>query len=589
MVAPKPDSPENDEIHAAPPGREHQAFPQLTDDQIDRATAFGTVESHEKGFVVFERGDKTVDFFIVLDGSIEIYDYDCDGQPHVFTTHGEHQFTGELDLYSDRKILVSGRLGEDGRVLRLSREQFKELLAAEPDIGDVVMRAFILRRIGLIESSLGGALLIGRRNKPKTLELERFLKRNGYPLRVVYEDDDRFETVLDHYEVTAADVPVLVCGPGQALSQPSISQAAECLGLTEPPDTDTTYDVAVVGAGPGGLAAAVYAASEGLRTVILEGEAPGGQASWSSKIENYLGFPNGLSGQELAARAQVQAQKFGAKLALPMSVEGISCANPRDAERAAERDRPADDTRTGCSPYRLHIKDHPDVTTHTVVIASGASYRTLDLDNFHTFEGAGIYYAATYIEAGLCDDVEVIVVGGGNSAGQAAVFLSGHARHVHMLVRGDSLADSMSDYLVKRIDASDTITLHTQCEIVRLEGDDSLKKVTCRHKDSDEEVVREICHVFLMIGASPNAAWCRESLLTDQNGFLCTGAEVLRHGHWEREDRDPNTFETSWPGVFAVGDVRAGSVKRVASAVGEGSVCVQAIHGVLEEVRPARE
>ena len=563
------DEPAQTAQQAVPEGREKQAFPTLSDDQVERAKEFGRIEEKKRHELVFERGEQSVDMFIVIDGCIEIFDYDCSGEPNVFTTHNKHQFTGELDLYSDRKILVSGRLGEDGTVLRIPRENFRDLLAAEPDIGDIVMRAFIIRRIGLIESSLGGALMIGGRNKADTLRLERFLRRNGYPLRIVYTDEDEAGPAMEHFGVGRDDVPVLVCDADVVLKNPSNREAARCVGLTEWPDDGVTYDVAVVGAGPGGLAAAVYAASEGLRTVILEGEAPGGQASWSSKIENYLGFPNGLSGQELAGRAQIQAQKFGAKLALPMQVDSIAC-----------------NSEGGCSPYRLNVADaNEQVVAHTVVIATGARYRTLDLDNFSQFEGAGIYYAATQMEASLCDDREVIVVGGGNSAGQAAVFLSKCAKHVHMLVRGDSLASSMSSYLIERIDASDEITLHTHTEITGLHGDDQLEGVTWTNNETEESKRCEVGHVFLMIGAVPNADWCNGSLLTDSNGFLCTGLAVVEAGKWDHDDRSPGTFETSWPGVFAVGDVRAGSVKRVASAVGEGSVCVQAIHAVLDEIK----
>ena len=569
MVAPKDES-----RPAAPRGREAQAFPRLSREQIDRAKDFGEQQTLDPGTIVFERGQQSVDFFIVLSGSVEIYDYDCDGQPNVFTTHGDRQFTGELDLYSERKILVSGRTGPDGPsdVLRIPRDRFRELLAAEPDIGDIVTRAFIVRRIGLIESALGGAVLFGKANTADTLRLQRFLRRNGYPFRFVAQTDEHAERLIEHFEIETDNLPALVCGVDTVLHNPSNHEAGRCIGLTETPEDDVVYDLAVVGAGPGGLAAAVYGASEGLRTVILEGEAPGGQASWSSKIENYLGFPNGLSGQELAGRAQIQAQKFGAKLALPMNVEGIAC-----------------DAADGCDPYRLEVAQHGDVRAHCVVIATGASYRKLDLENFEQYEGSGIFYAATPIEASLCEGAEVVVVGGGNSAGQAAVFLSSHANHVHMLVRGKELADSMSDYLVKRIEASDEITLHTETEIVELEGEDrELSGLTWLHKDREERVQKPICHLFLMIGAVPNAEWCTGSLLTDENGFVCTGLSVVEREEWPLEHRNPGTFETSWPGVFAVGDVRAGSVKRVASAVGEGSVCIHDVHRVLQARKTGR-
>ena len=323
---------------AAPEGQEKQAFPTLTDDQVERCKAFGEVEDLPHGSLLFERGQRTVDFFVILQGECEIFDTLCAGEPNVITTHGRHQFTGELDLFNNRDILVSGRMAGDGRVIRIGRERFRDLLAAEPDVGDVVMRAFIQRRIGLIEQSLGAVLLVGRRNSADTLRVQRFLRRNGYPVKTVCVDqageEGEAEAVLRKFEAGPSDVPLVVCWNGSGgeersvLRRPSNLEVARCLGFVEAPDADTVYDVAVIGAGPAGLAASVYAASEGLRTVILESEAPGGQAGTSSKIENYLGFPAGVSGQELAGRAQVQAQKFGATLSLPLKVTGLG-SRPR--------------------------------------------------------------------------------------------------------------------------------------------------------------------------------------------------------------------------------------------------------------------
>ena len=362
--------------------------------------------------------------------------------------------------------------------------------------------------------------------------------------------------------VTEDDLPAFLCHGESTLRRPSILEVARCAGLIEQPDSDRCYDVAIIGGGPGGMAAAVYAASEGLSTVVLERNAPGGQAGTSSKIENYLGFPTGLSGQELAGRAQIQAQKFGATLALPMSVVAV------------HNDAP---------PYRLQLDGNDCVHAKSIVIASGARYRKLNLDDEAKYEGLGIYYAATALEASLCDGEEVIVVGGGNSAGQAAVFLSKQTRHVHMLIRGDSLADSMSDYLVKRIEASDTITLHKHTEITDLHGDRRLEAVTWTNNQTDESERRDIGHVFLMIGAVPNTDWLDGCVATDDKGFVCTGLEVVDDDRWTA-DRQPNPFECSRPNIFAVGDVRSGSVKRVASAVGEGSVCVQFVHRVVADV-----
>ena len=570
----EPDAPAA--LRAAPEGSEKHAFPTLTDDQVDRCERFGEIEELGAGAKVFERGQTGVDFYVPLCTEIEIYDTDCDGRDRVFTTHDRRQFTGELDLFNDRKILVSGRVTGAGKVLRVPRKNFRDLLAAEPDVGDVVMRAFILRRLGLIENTLGGALLVGRKNDADTLRLERFLKRNGYPNKTLYYGaGGDAAAVLDKYGATADDLPFVMCGEGndgetRTLANPSNVELAKCLGITEEPDAGVLYDVAVVGAGPGGMAAAVYAASEGLRTVILEAEAPGGQAGTSSKIENYLGFPNGVSGQELAGRAEVQAQKFGATLSLPLQACDLECEG---------------DEGTG-PPYRVRVEGHAAVRARTLVLACGATYRKLPLDNLPQFEGRGVYYAATAVEAAPCEGEDVIVIGGGNSAGQAAVFLAGRAKQVHILIRGDSPADSMSDYLLKRIDASRKIALHTHTEVTGLHGgEDGLEEITWTNNATDESEKKPIRHVFSMIGAVPNTGWLDGKLTKDEKGFLKTGPGAATDD-W-RPDRPPSLFETSRPGVFAVGDVRADSVKRVASAVGEGSVCVQFLHAELRAQRDA--
>ena len=568
-------------------GQERHAFPELTEDQVERCKRFGTVEELAAGTVLYRRGQSGVDFYVALCTEVEIYDTACDGSDRVFVTHHARQFTGELDLFSSRKTLVSSRVKRDGRVRRVPRDRFREMLASEPDVGDVVMRAYILRRVGLIENTLGGVIVVGRRHHADTLRVQRFLRRNAYPNEsFLLGEDERAEHVLDKYGADASDLPFVLCGENvegvpERLANPSNMQLACCLGITERPDCSVLYDVAVVGAGPAGLAAAVYAASEGLLTVILESEAPGGQAGTSSRIENYLGFPNGVSGQELAGRAQVQAQKFGATLSLPLKACDLECESGADGP-----------------PYRIHVEDHPPVRARTLVLASGATYRKLPLENLPQFEGRGVYYAATAVEAAPCAGEEVIVIGGGNSAGQAAVYLAGLAKHVHVLVRGRGLADSMSDYLLKRIDANRKITLHPRTEVTGLHGcREGLEEVTWTNADTGESERRPIRHVFSMIGAVPNSAWLNGKLEQDEKGFIKTGALVRRRpadhdaeadvgcgpgGRWPL-DRPPTLFETSRPGVFAVGDVRADSVKRVASAVGEGSVCVQFLHGALRE------
>ena len=551
-----------------PYARVAETFPRLTEDQVERVAAFGTIEELPAGTTLFEIDDRGVDFFLVLGGFIEIYEPGPDG-PHVMTVHAEHQFTGELDLFNDRAILVGGRMGVDGRVARLDRAQFRRMLAAEPDIAEIVMRAFILRRAGFISHGQAAVTVIGARRDGERLRIQRFLARNGHPFLTVDTEppangsDDRASsdgtTLLTERGLDPAQTPVVLCGPSVTLVRPSNAELGTALGISEALDPSAVADVVVVGAGPAGLAAAVYAASEGLDTVVLEAEAPGGQAGTSSRIENYLGFPTGISGQALAARAQIQAQKFGARIAVPRRVERLHA-----------------DSR----PYTLHLDDGSTLRGRTVVVATGARYRRLDgVPEAARFDGTGVHYAATAIEAGLVEGEEVIVVGGGNSAGQAAVFLSRAAAHVHVLVRGPSLAASMSEYLVSRIEASpERISLHLCTEIVAMAGERQLNSVTWRdHRTGDEET-RPVTGVFLMLGAVPNTEWLSGTVELDPYGFVRTGGAVQTFN-----GRPPTGLETSASGIFAVGDVRADSTKRVASGVGEGSVVVAAVHRALRD------
>jgi thioredoxin reductase (NADPH) len=540
--------------------RTAQTFPILTEEQIQRARLLGQEESLPKGTILFERGQRSVDFFIVLKGNIEIYEHRHDGL-NVFTVHREHQFTGELDLFNNRQILVGGRMGEDGRVLRFDRQQFRKLMVAEPDVGEIVTRAFILRRMGFISHQQGSVTLIATKESADTLRIERFLRRNGYPLEVVNYDIARQEKAFfNDVDIKEENLPAVYIHLGEKLLQnPSNLQLAECLGLVETLPPDHVYDVAIVGGGPAGLSAAVYAASEALEIVLIEAEAPGGQASTSSKIENYLGFPTGISGQALAGRAQVQAQKFGATIALPFSASNIDCQS---------------------QPFTLTLDNQAKIKTKTVVVASGARYRTLKFD--HPFDNAGVYYAATAMEGSICQNEQVIVVGGGNSAGQAAVFLSRHASHVHMLVRGKNLTASMSDYLINRINASDRITLHTHTEITALKGGKHLAEVSWYNSSTGTTETHAIRHVFLMLGAVPNTHWLQNCLTLDEQGFVCTGIQLIDREAWQLQ-RHPMILETSVPGIFAAGDVRSGSVKRVASAVGEGAIIISQVHQFLSE------
>ncbi|MDG5488596.1 FAD-dependent oxidoreductase [Sphingomonas sp. BGYR3] len=532
-----------------PYARTAQTFPVLSETMARRIAAYGRSEPAEQGSFLFRRGDRSVDFFLVEQGSIAILDHDAKDGDRIVHHHQPRQFTGELDLFNDRKILVSGQAAADTRVIRVARPDFRRMIAAEPDIGEIIMRAFILRRVGLMRHRQGGVTLVGPAHAAATARIETFLTRNGYPHQTVdTEREADLPACLDAFGVDADALPVVLVDGG-VLRNPSNADLADALGLTVGLDPDQVHDVAVVGAGPAGLAAAVYAASEGLSTLIIEGMAPGGQAGTSSKIENYLGFPTGISGQALAGRAQVQAQKFGARLAVSRSVSGIDCE---------------------ARPYRLILDDGASVQARAIVIATGARYRKLDhLAGYDRFEGNGIHYAATAMEAGLCAGSEVVVIGGGNSAGQAAMFLSGHAAHVHILVRGRGLADTMSAYLIERIEACETVTLHPHSEMTALEGDSHLASVRWTQRHTGAETHKAVGALFVMIGAQPNTAWLEGCVSLDDKGFVQTQGDRL--------------FETSQPGIFAVGDVRAGSVKRVASGVGEGSVVVSAVHGYLAD------
>ncbi len=540
-----------------PYNREAQVFPRLSEDMARRICAYGHVEEFAKDTLVFERGQRSVDFFFVLEGSIEVFDLGEKGGPRVLTVHSARQFTGELDLFNNRMTLVSARTAVNSRVVRVRRAEFRRLVTGEPDIAEILMRAFILRRVGLILHSQGGVVLIGPGHVADTLRLQRFLTRNGYPHRL-------FDTVTDPdaggflecFELEPNQLPVLILPGRQVLRNPTTPALADALGLTELIDATKVFDVAIVGAGPAGLAAAVYAASEGLNTIVIEGTAPGGQAGTSSKIENYLGFPTGISGQALAGRAQVQAQKFGAQLAIARNVRGIDCAR---------------------LPFKIHLDEEQSVQASTIVIATGARYRKLDVPQYEKFEGQGVHYAATAMEQRLCSGEEVIVVGGGNSAGQAAIFLSRTTTHVHILVRGEGLAATMSDYLMKRIELNPRITLYPHTEITALEGDQRLRKVTWTNRNTGETQVRPVANVFVMIGAEPNTEWLKGCLALDAKGFVRTGV-----GSDGAALAFP--YATSTPGVFAIGDVRSRSVKRVAAAVGEGSVVVQAVHEFLNPV-----
>ncbi|BDU21867.1 FAD-dependent oxidoreductase [Dyella sp. GSA-30] len=557
IAYPMPELPEIDgsDLHE----RDAQRFPRLNDDMAQRIATYGSEENVPAGTLLFEQGQRVVDFFFVLEGSIQIFDLGSDGQPRTVAMHSAHQFSGELDHLNQRRILVSGLAVVPTRLIRIKRQNFARLIAAETDIGEIIMRAFILRRVGLIRMGSGGVVVVGPVHGADTLRLQRFLIRNGYPHRLLDTESESGATEwMRSFELTPDVLPVVITPDHKLLRNPSTAELADNLGLTETIEPDHVHDVAVVGAGPSGLAAAVYAASEGLNTIVIEGMAPGGQAGTSSKIENYLGFPTGISGQALAGRAQVQAQKFGARLAISRHVVGIDCS---------------------ARPYRLHLEDGQAIQARAIIVATGARYRKLDVPDYDRYEGQGIHYAATPMEGQLCTDEEVVVVGGGNSAGQAAMFLSRIAAHVHILVRSTGLAATMSDYLVQRIRQSTRISLHTETDIVAFDGNDRLRGVSWKHRPSGKLVTRPVANVFVMVGAEPNTDWLGGCLQLDAKGFICTGVDASG-------PTATSLYATSKAGIFAVGDVRAGSVKRVAAGVGEGAAVIQAVHKSLDPESP---
>jgi thioredoxin reductase (NADPH) len=545
----------------------HEAlmFPTLTPTQIARIAKSGVRRPIARGDVLIEAGDAVVPFFVVTRGGIQIIQPGRNGDTLV-AVHGPGKFTGEANLILGRRSLTRAVASEAGEVIQLTREQLLELVQTDAAVSEILMRAFIYRRMELAAQGIGDVMLAGSLHCAGTLRIREFLTRNGHPFGYLDLDrDPDAQALLDGLHVTMADIPVLICRGDVVLRNPTNEAIADCLGFNENIDRAHMRDVVIVGAGPAGLAAAVYAASEGLDALVIEASSPGGQAGASSRIENYLGFPAGISGQELAGFAFAQAEKFGAKVLIARGATALTC------------DR---------KPYRVEIGDGTTVPARTVIIATGARYRKPDLPNLSSFEGAGVYYNATFMEAQLCDTEEVIVVGGANSAGQAAVFLSQTAARVLMLVRGRGLSDSMSRYLIRRIEDIPNIELHTSTEITALEGDGHLEHVEYSDTRTGETRRLAIRHVFLMTGAMPNTAWLSECVALDSKGFIKTGSDLSRDdltaAGWPL-GRSPHLLETSLPGVFAVGDVRGGNVKRVASAVGEGSIAISFVHRTLTE------
>ncbi|MEO9140975.1 MAG: FAD-dependent oxidoreductase [Polyangiaceae bacterium] len=540
-------------------------FPTFTGGQLARVVSCGKEARFSDGEIVFEQGDDDVAFFVILEGALEVVAPRGKHEDPI-VVHEPGQFTGEMALLAGGRSLVRGRAKGKLRVVVLESAALRTLVQTDSDLSDLFVRAFILRRLALLAAGYGDAVVVGSQDSAATLHLQEFLIRAGHPYHYVDVDrDPDVEGLLGQLQVDADDIPILICRGERVLRHPSDAEVADCLGLVPKLGAEVVHDVVVCGAGLGGLAAAVYGASEGLDVLVLEAHTAGGQAASSSKIENYLGFPTGLSGQELGVRALAQAEKFGARIAIVRGAAHLHCEE---------------------LPIRVELVNGESVRTRAVVIATGAEYARLGCPEVMRFEGAGIYYAATTIESQRCTGEDVIVIGGGNSAGQAATFLARGCRHVHLLVRGPGLAESMSRYLIRRIEETPNITLHRRTSITRLEGELHLERVTWNDLETGETTSNAIRHIFSMIGAKPNTEWLKGCVAVDEKGFVKTGQDLTPEELSERAwplARRPYLFETNVPRVFAVGDVRSTSVKRVASAVGEGSVCIQLVHRALAE------
>jgi thioredoxin reductase (NADPH) len=558
-----------------------EMFPTLTEPQVERLAAHGRVRRVEAGEVLAEPGEPVSHLFLVKSGRVDVVrpasmfgasappalpsSSAAGGGETLIAIYLPGMFTGEANLLSGRRGFALIRAHDAGEVVEVDREELLTVIQTDSELSEILMRAFILRRVEMMSHGFGDVVVLGSSHCAGTLRVKEFLQRNAHPFAYIDLDTDpASQEMLDHWGVTVDDVPVVICR-GRVLRNPTNQEVADCIGFNERIDQTHVRDLVIIGAGPSGLAAAVYGASEGLDVLVLEASAPGGQAGSSSKIENYLGFPTGISGEALGARAYAQAQKFGAEIMVGKRARKLAC------------DR---------KPYAIEMEDDTRVPARAVIIATGVSYRRLAIENLVQFENAGVYYSATHMEAQLCRGEEVIVVGGGNSAGQAAVYLAQTAKRVHVLCRSTGLKDTMSKYLIRRLETSPAIELHYQTEIVALEGADHLERVRYRDRRDGTENECAIRHVFLMTGAVPCTSWLEGCIRVDDKGFIETGplleqADLAAAG-WPLA-RAPHLFETSLPGVFAVGDVRCGNVKRVASAVGEGSIAVSFVHQVLAE------
>jgi thioredoxin reductase (NADPH) len=538
------------------------AFPRLSERHIDTLSKFAKRRHFAPGEPPFQAGVSPATFFVVLSGAVEIIDHSGD-EPRTVVVHQPGEFTGDIDILTRRVTVVSAAARGETEVLEVAPADIRRLIAEDPAMGDVILRAFISRRELLLESGFQGVRVIGSSNSRDAYRIREFLSRNQVPMKWRDIDTDPGASeMLRHFGVTDDALPVVVCGAESLLRNPSTRELAQAVGLKRPIGTDV-YDLVIVGAGPAGLAAAVYGASEGLTTLLLDADSPGGQAGASNAIENYLGFPMGITGEELTKRATLQAQKFGARLSTPAPVTAL------DDEG---------------SHLTVRMDDGETASARCVLIATGASYRKLDVADRERFEGVGVYYVATKTELDACGGADVVIVGAGNSAGQAAVFLARNTRKVFILVRRDSMRQTMSSYLIDRIEAASNIEVLYTTRIRELHGDSRLESIVVENTATGERRTIDTPAVFTLIGAIPHTDWLPAQIDTDPKGFVCTGRQLANTPGWTRK-RQPFLLETSQPGVFAAGDVRLGSAKRVAAAVGEGSMAVKFVHEYLAELR----